>query len=783
MAGTDFSHLTSDELIKGIKALDLPDYIRSKAYGVDVRETLAQMTEMTIQLGVNMGLSPDDALLWARKLQESVSQSEFDSWVATLLDGGPSIFMNTLSELQTTYPNGAPGVALVRETDPAKIYVWNGSAWEDFGAYQGIEVKDGTITKNKIADGAVTAEKTNFAKKGKNIWDGQIYNYALGGDEQIGLTLIKGSSYISIILKNVPDKTLTISQKFTTPNRFRIATFKELPEENAVADRIVLISDDRLSPFTFSTTSSENYVVVHLSSTGVLPNELMVEESGIATEYESEDKVLIDFSELQKFYNLGENTVSNKNIVNETVSAEKTTFAKRGKNLWNGKSYNFYLGGDQTIGLTVIKGDMYRSVIIENVANKTLTISQTFVTPNRFRIGAFSKFPEIGMKSNRVIEISDNRTSNYTFATNDDENYIVIYLSHEGTMPDRFMIEENSVATTYEKPNAVYIDNLNMKNEIPDNFVEIPKFSDDYTPFTSKIAYNNWSYTSAPTLYENLYTENQSYISRELLANETSGLPVYMYRFKPVLNAGKGYVERLPKILYISGTHAGEREAQIAGYRFFSDLTNHWKENDRLRFLRFNVEFVVVPLFNPYGLKNQSSENLNGRLTEQGVNLNRDFPWNWRFSTDEFNATGQKPLSQPQSAAIMELINTENFVFAVDHHTFNPFETSGFAQWYGTQNKLMNNYLSSFARNLNIDFMDYNPELSNEYSSYVHVDESAGTTSMGQIATSFVDNGIPGTIIEITPGQTELDFHTHALGHIMTWAIEEFSRNKGKIDD
>ncbi len=167
MAGTDFSHLTTDELIKGIKALDLPDYIRSKAYGVDVRETLAQMTEMTIQLGVNMGLSPEDALLWARKLQESVSQSEFDSWVATLLDGGPSIFMNTLSELQTTYPNGAPGVALVRETDPAKIYVWNGTAWEDFGDYQGIEVKDNSITSSKFVNGAVNPKKTDFLKIGK----------------------------------------------------------------------------------------------------------------------------------------------------------------------------------------------------------------------------------------------------------------------------------------------------------------------------------------------------------------------------------------------------------------------------------------------------------------------------------------------------------------------------------------------------------------------------------------------------------------------------------------
>lgn len=81
----------------------------------------------------------------------TVTQSEFDSWVATLLDGGPSIFVESLAELQTTYPNGAAGVALVRETDSAKIYVWNGTAWEDFGDYQGIEVKDGTITLEKLA--------------------------------------------------------------------------------------------------------------------------------------------------------------------------------------------------------------------------------------------------------------------------------------------------------------------------------------------------------------------------------------------------------------------------------------------------------------------------------------------------------------------------------------------------------------------------------------------------------------------------------------------------------
>ena len=147
----DFSRISEDEKINGIKITNVPKYIREKAYLTDFSETLAQLAEMIIQLGVNLSLDPDGALEWARKLQESVSQSEFDSWVATLLDGGPSLFFETKAALVATHPNGAPGVALVRETDPAKIYVWNGTAWEDFGDYQGIEVKDGTITLEKLA--------------------------------------------------------------------------------------------------------------------------------------------------------------------------------------------------------------------------------------------------------------------------------------------------------------------------------------------------------------------------------------------------------------------------------------------------------------------------------------------------------------------------------------------------------------------------------------------------------------------------------------------------------
>jgi hypothetical protein len=82
----------------------------------------------------------------ANQLAQTMSQAEFESWIATLLDGGPSIFMDTLAALKSAYPTGSVGVALVRETNPAKLYVWRLGDWQPFGDYTGIVIKDDTVT-------------------------------------------------------------------------------------------------------------------------------------------------------------------------------------------------------------------------------------------------------------------------------------------------------------------------------------------------------------------------------------------------------------------------------------------------------------------------------------------------------------------------------------------------------------------------------------------------------------------------------------------------------------
>lgn len=103
------------------------------------------------------------------QLATMMTRTEFDSWVATLLDGGPSIFFDTYNQLVTEYPQGAAGVALIRETDPSRIYIWNPieTYWEDFGAYQGLEPKDGTITKSKLA--STVADGSDLMASGVNL--------------------------------------------------------------------------------------------------------------------------------------------------------------------------------------------------------------------------------------------------------------------------------------------------------------------------------------------------------------------------------------------------------------------------------------------------------------------------------------------------------------------------------------------------------------------------------------------------------------------------------------
>ena len=470
MAGTDFSHLTNDELIKGIQALNLPDYIRSKAYGVDVRETLAQMAEMTIQLGVNMGLSPDDALKWARKLQESVSQSEFDSWVATLLDGGPSIFMNTLSELQTTYPNGATGVALVRETDPAKIYVWNGTAWEDFGDYQGIEIKEGSVTNDKLADRSVSVNNTDFATT-RNLAkpNDKVYGLRVTGGLEPKIVTNSGNSYISYVIKVEPNKKYTIATQGGN-NLLRAATTTDYPNESSTVLQLLIYDEtnDIGGSINFGqiTTSNESeYLTIYTTNSGAEALGLQVVEGETKMDNPSDIIVSLD----------SKSVVDGKSIVDNSLSASKTFFAKNA---------NLLKSGDIVKGMSIIGGGAgipgtVLNATLENVATERIGLiipvksGDTYSVATNglnslIRVATTKGYPKVGEEIVQFWNFDEENhnggdVSNGTFHANGEVNYAFILFSTSYALGEKevSLYVQNKSYDPYSELEPVY---LNIAN-------------------------------------------------------------------------------------------------------------------------------------------------------------------------------------------------------------------------------------------------------------------------------------------------------------------------------
>lgn len=434
----DLTGLTQDEITHGIKSSKLPDYIRYKQYLTDTNEALAQLAEMIIQFAVNLGLDPDQTMDWARKLQQAVPQSEFDSWIATLLDGGPSIFVNTLSELQAKYPNGAAGVALVRETDPAKIYVWNGTVWEDFGNYQGIELKNNTVSE----------QKTTFINT-----DGYAEKYERGYVAGIGISVmdyILSDTSRSVFYEVKPNTQYTVSKDLS--DRFRILSTSDYPSRNAnfvrfIKDEKTTQNESLDTHFTFNTIDNENYIIVTVSR---IDNEPRVRLD--------EGKVDFGLNKLEF-----EDSVISENI-------------KQGINLFSG---NYEVGAvlgsvhDETSGLYQVTGHTEgRTAIIPVKRNTDYGIYKTI--SNRFRVALSEDYPKHG-SSLYVLKdetVGGGDADKYFSLNTQNYNYLLVTVcNYTVDIPSFVQIQIGSEITQLESygykfyPEAQPIGNGNVSSD------------------------------------------------------------------------------------------------------------------------------------------------------------------------------------------------------------------------------------------------------------------------------------------------------------------------------
>ena len=425
LAGTDFSHLTNDELIKGIQALNLPDYIRSKAYGVDVRETLAQMTEMTIQLGVNMGLSPDEALRWARKIQDIDAQ-----------------LAQTHKEKISHGEVQKSDYDLSKESNLWNINDFDEETRQTFLEAQGIDVnyvlgKD-SVKKENVSKNAINDNHIDFLTHGKNLFNGEYLHASIHGTIESGATLQPSANARSIIVPVKSNTTYTISLEDPLSDRFRIAVHSSYPEYGKYLDRY--IKDENVSAmahpyipefqyYTFTTKENENYIVVYLSISNNEPK-VMVSEGEAPLEFEDYEIVV------------------NRNVVPFNQ--------KNGKNLFNGEYITGTITGstEQDVVNRVTTNDG-KLAVVNIKPNTTYAISKT--SSNRFRIALSQRHPKVNDPVHLYYPIVDlvageenDENLEYIITSRETDRFLTIYVAFESEPPEFIQVEENDHITSWE---------------------------------------------------------------------------------------------------------------------------------------------------------------------------------------------------------------------------------------------------------------------------------------------------------------------------------------------
>lgn len=76
----------------------------------------------------------------------------------------------------------------------------------------------------------------------------------------------------------------------------------------------------------------------------------------------------------------------------------------------------------------------------------------------------------------------------------------------------------------------------------------------------------------------------------------------------------------------------------------------------------------VVTIANPDGLIEGSTKDGFGRCNANGMDINRDFPVNWRLRTEARNKTGKEPFSTAEARGIRDLVEMVKPTYAMDIH-------------------------------------------------------------------------------------------------------------------
>lgn len=205
---TDFGDVDPNKLHQ---ISELTSWMRTKAKGSDVREIIAQLFERTWLENIKAGNANmevvkargTEATLGDRldRMTSNIDSKASAKWVEkslnNILSTTPKASLASLEEIQSTYPNGANGIVVAR--DSGKWYFWSDASktWTEGGIYQSRVIGENEVTADNV-DFVQGIQQMLVQKVDGSVWEwkGKITTFpGVDWARYMPIHLIKGKTY------------------------------------------------------------------------------------------------------------------------------------------------------------------------------------------------------------------------------------------------------------------------------------------------------------------------------------------------------------------------------------------------------------------------------------------------------------------------------------------------------------------------------------------------------------------------------------------------------------
>ena len=540
------------------------------------------------------------------------------------------------------------------------------------------------VTSVKLAEKAVTAEKTSFIKRSSNLYNKNTDN--------IGFSLSSADgSLVSYVSYNTSDYiSIKPSTNYYYYGLVSVAYYGE--NKQFLSRPAVPVTGGSLT-----SPSNAYYIRTHYQPASAYDPQ-QINEGSTQVPYEEFYQLLdIDLKDNAiQTNNLSEKSVTESkmgllsvgegNLISGAVTAEKTSFILGSSNLFNHETITsgVYISSDGIIMeganysisdfINIIPSTNYSSLEFINLAyydiNKNF-ISRIFLDPSieqNWISRSDAYFIRMNFQGGLFVV---NRQINKSTALLEYELYQQ-QLTGVGLSPDTMLTikQDEDIAKLINITDSVMLD-------VPiDGVFDTNETYPEYTSFTST--------TSAQVyqMYDDLMALYPDYITKQVLGTDLFGNTISLYKFIPY-KPSASVSTKYPKVFLTSGTHGYEHVPGLITFLMFKDICEKWQGYPLLEALRFNVDFLVIPVVNPSGWDDYTRKNRNG------VDINRNFPEGWVLA-DVSSGTygGTSPLSELESQYVSSVFDDNTDIdIMYDFHNFSGDVTTDLFIWIPTESE------------------------------------------------------------------------------------------------